>query len=110
MRRGDNLWTHTAPLKNTRVSVDTTRRMRRLLWLVAAAALAHAAASHWQLPAASEHDDECDPSYPNVCIEPPPPDLDCADVPYSSFRVVGADPHHFDADHDGIGCEPYQPR
>jgi micrococcal nuclease len=47
----------------------------------------------------------CDPSYPTVCIPPPPPDLDCADVPYRRFPVVGADPHHFDSDHDGIGCE-----
>ena len=47
----------------------------------------------------------CDPSYPTVCIPPPPPDLDCADVPYTNFRVVGADPHHFDGDRDGIGCE-----
>jgi len=31
--------------------------------------------------------------------------LDCADVPYKNFRVVGADPHRFDGDHDGIGCE-----
>ena len=48
---------------------------------------------------------DCDPSYPDVCIPPPPPDLDCADIPYRRFRVVGADPHRFDADHDGIGCE-----
>jgi micrococcal nuclease len=47
----------------------------------------------------------CDPSYPDVCIPPPPPDLDCADVPYKNFRVVGADPHRFDGDRDGIGCE-----
>jgi micrococcal nuclease len=50
-------------------------------------------------------DANCDPSYPTVCIPPPPPDLDCADVPYTNFRVVGADPHHFDGDRDGIGCE-----
>jgi micrococcal nuclease len=47
----------------------------------------------------------CDASYPDACIPPPPPDLDCADVPYANFRVVGADPHRFDGDHDGIGCE-----
>jgi micrococcal nuclease len=47
----------------------------------------------------------CDPSYPTVCIPPPPPDLDCADVPHKHFKVVGRDPHHFDGDHDGIGCE-----
>lgn len=47
----------------------------------------------------------CDASYPTVCIPPPPPDLDCADVPYSSFPVRGADPHRFDGEGDGIGCE-----
>jgi micrococcal nuclease len=47
----------------------------------------------------------CDPSYPDVCIPAPPPDLDCADIPYRNFRVVGRDPHHFDSDHDGVGCE-----
>ena len=47
----------------------------------------------------------CDPSYPGVCIPPPPPDLDCADIPYRNFRVVPPDPHRFDGDHDGVGCE-----
>jgi hypothetical protein len=47
----------------------------------------------------------CDPSYPDVCIAPAPPDLDCPEVPYKRFRVIGADPHRFDADNDGIGCE-----
>ena len=47
----------------------------------------------------------CDPSYPGVCIPPPPPDLDCKDVPYRRFKVIGSDPHRFDGDHDGIGCE-----
>jgi micrococcal nuclease len=47
----------------------------------------------------------CDSSYPTVCIPPPPPDLDCKDIPYRRFRVLPPDPHHFDGDHDGIGCE-----
>jgi micrococcal nuclease len=47
----------------------------------------------------------CDPSYPDVCIPPYPPDLDCGQIPYRRFRVVGADPHRFDGDKDGIGCE-----
>ena len=47
----------------------------------------------------------CDPSYPTVCIPPPPPDLDCGDVPFRNFKVVGADPHRFDGNHDGVGCE-----
>jgi micrococcal nuclease len=48
---------------------------------------------------------DCHPSYPTVCIPPPPPDLDCADVPYDNFQVVGNDPHGFDGDGDGVGCE-----
>jgi hypothetical protein len=51
------------------------------------------------------HGPSCDPSYPTVCIPPPPPDLDCADVPYANFPVIGNDPHGFDGDNDGIGCE-----
>lgn len=47
----------------------------------------------------------CDPSYPDVCIPPPPPDLDCGDIPYRRFRVLPPDPHRFDGDRDGIGCE-----
>ncbi len=47
----------------------------------------------------------CDPSYPTVCIPPAPPDLDCGDIPYDHFQVVGADPHNFDGDHDGVGCQ-----
>jgi micrococcal nuclease len=47
----------------------------------------------------------CDPAYPSVCIPPPPPDLDCRDIPYRRFTVVAPDPHRFDGDHDGVGCE-----
>jgi len=47
----------------------------------------------------------CDPSYPDVCIPPPPPDLNCSDIPYRNFRVLPPDPHHFDGNGNGIGCE-----
>jgi hypothetical protein len=47
----------------------------------------------------------CDPAYPGVCIPPAPPDLDCKDVPYRRFQVLPPDPHNFDRDGDGIGCE-----
>lgn len=47
----------------------------------------------------------CDPSYPDVCIPPPPPDLDCGDIPNRNFKVLPPDPHRFDPDGDGIGCE-----
>ena len=51
----------------------------------------------------------CAPSYPDVCIPPPPPDLDCGQIPYKRFRVIrtvpSPDPHRFDGDNDGVGCE-----
>jgi hypothetical protein len=47
----------------------------------------------------------CDPSYPTVCIPPPPPDLDCSQVNATNFKVVGSDPHGFDGENDGVGCE-----
>jgi competence protein ComEC len=55
--------------------------------------------------AAPPPSDNCDPAYPDVCIPPPPPDLDCGDIPYKRFRVLPPDPHRFDGDKDGIGCE-----
>ncbi len=49
---------------------------------------------------------KCDPSYPDFCIPPPPPDLDCKDVaPHQRFTVKQPDPHRFDGDKNGIGCE-----
>jgi len=52
--------------------------------------------------------ERCDPSYVGVCIPPPPPDLDCADIRamgVAPVRVVGSDPHRLDGDGDGWGCE-----
>lgn len=48
---------------------------------------------------------QCHPSYPDVCIPPPPPNLDCKDIPYRNFKALPPDPHNFDTDGDGIGCE-----
>ncbi|HEX6673653.1 MAG TPA: hypothetical protein VF486_01305 [Actinomycetes bacterium] len=47
----------------------------------------------------------CDTAYPDFCIPPPPPDLDCSDIDTGGFTVLPPDPHRFDADHDGVGCE-----
>jgi micrococcal nuclease len=56
---------------------------------------------------ASTHAQEanCDPSYTGVCIPPYPPDLNCADVSDKRFGVLPPDPHGFDNDGDGVGCE-----
>ena len=56
-------------------------------------------------PARTASRGNCDPSYPSVCIPPGPPDLDCGEISYRRFTVLAPDPHGFDADNDGIGCE-----
>lgn len=48
----------------------------------------------------------CDSAYPDFCIPPLPPDLDCSDIGKQNFTVRPPDPHGFDGDKDGIGCEP----
>jgi hypothetical protein len=47
----------------------------------------------------------CDASYPTICVPAGASDLDCGEIGYANFTVVGSDPHGFDNDGDGIGCE-----
>ena len=51
--------------------------------------------------------EDCDPSYPTVCIPPKwkVGDLDCGQISFRRFQVIPPDPHGFDGDHDGVGCE-----
>ncbi len=76
--------------------------MRVATWLLA---LSLAFVAGAVAPIVVAQDEDCDPSYPTVCIPPAPPDLDCGEIPYRRFRVVGDDPHGFDRDRDGVGCE-----
>ncbi len=52
---------------------------------------------------------KCEPSYPGICIPIGSPDLDCGDISWRRFVVLwnvpNPDPHRFDGDQDGIGCE-----
>jgi len=48
----------------------------------------------------------CDPAYPTVCVQSPPPALTCSDIPFRRFTVIKhPDPHRFDPDGNGVGCE-----
>lgn len=47
----------------------------------------------------------CDPSYPTICLAPPPPDINCSGISEKNFTVNQPDPHKLDTDKDGIGCE-----
>ena len=53
----------------------------------------------------TENGNGCDSSYPDFCIPSPPPDLDCSDIAQKNFTVRGSDPHGFDLDGNGEGCE-----
>ena len=54
----------------------------------------------------SNDSSKCDyTSYPDFCIAPPPPPLNCDDVNGEDFTVFPPDPHSFDRDKDGQGCE-----
>ncbi len=56
-------------------------------------------------PEPQSEETDCDPSYPDVCIPSAPPDLDCGDISFRDFTVLQPDPHRFDGNYDGIGCE-----
>lgn len=51
----------------------------------------------------------CDAAYPDVCIAPPPPQLNCDDIGEHDFRANAPDPHNLDADADRVACESSEP-
>jgi micrococcal nuclease len=83
--------------------------MRQFTWAIAVLGLWLCAsrAPNGPVRVTSDGPDACDPAYPTLCIPPAVPDLDCLDIPASNFPVEPPDPHAFDADHDGLGCEPW---
>lgn len=48
---------------------------------------------------------DCDPAYPDLCIAKDSSNLKCSNVKKHNFKVLSPDPHNFDRDGDGIGCE-----
>lgn len=74
---------------------------RLVVSLLVGGAMALTSAS---VPAASQT--ACDwVSYPDFCIPPYPPDLECWQIGAGWFTVNAPDPHSLDGDFDGIGCE-----
>ncbi|WP_341532147.1 thermonuclease family protein (plasmid) [Nostoc sp. UHCC 0302] len=55
--------------------------------------------------AQGQQQNNCDPAYPDFCIPKNSPDLNCRDISQRRFKVLPPDPHGFDRDGDGIGCE-----
>lgn len=95
-----------------RGAVEEARAARRGLWAVSAFECspvdyrAGRCGQQQQQSPPSRQQQNCHASYPDFCIPPPPPDLDCADITgRKPLRVVGADPHRLDGDDDGLACE-----
>ena len=55
-------------------------------------------------PSPKQVGSNCDPNYSGGCVPLVSYDLDCPDISFS-VKVIGSDPHGFDRDRDGIGCE-----
>ena len=57
-------------------------------------------------PAPSQN---CEATYPDICIPIGSADIDCGEIAARQFTVLwnvaNPDPHGFDGDADGIGCE-----
>jgi micrococcal nuclease len=59
-----------------------------------------------EIPISSQPEKKsCEPSYPTLCIPIDSKDLDCGEIPYTNFKVLPPDPHGFDWNDDGVGCE-----
>ena len=87
---------------------EQAKASRLGLWALAATATPTSAGAAQPLASpAPAGGGDCDPAYPDVCIAPPTSvgDLDCGDIPYRRFRVLPPDPHRFDGDKNGLGCE-----
>jgi hypothetical protein len=75
-------------------------------------AAAAAAATPTETTPTTTTKENCDPSYPDVCLDPNAGDYDCeggsGDGPKyvaGPIRVTGSDPFDLDADGDGTACD-----
>lgn len=84
---------------------QVTEMKSKVATLVFTMLFSGASAVFFSIPQTNAQEENCDPSYPDVCIPPYPPDLNCPDVAHKDFSVSPPDPHGFDRDADGIGCE-----
>ena len=89
------------------LSMTAAEQATVTIWLLRCGMINEDGESEQEPAAAPESESvaRCDPSYPDVCIPSPPPDLNCGDIAHRRFRVIGSDPHGFDRDGDGVGCE-----
>lgn len=96
--------------RRLRVAEDEARAAGRGLWSACSTTKSAAPATPPPpSPRGAPAGGDCHPAYPDDCIPPAPPDLDCGGL-RRAVRVDSAsgDPHGLDADGDGWGCESYR--
>ena len=94
-------------MKKNRISACLAKRIQKALPLwhtIAILSLIFGIVSSYPDKIYSQVSD-CDSAYPDFCIASAPPDLNCPDISDNDFTVLSPDPHGFDRDADGIGCE-----
>ena len=89
---------HLTPTKKPKTSLEKTVGIVTIIGTVIGTIIAVATY-------VSTFPQNCDPAYPDLCIPKGSPDLQCSDITQRKFRVRPPDPHGFDSDKDGIGCE-----
>lgn len=91
------------PIKNkSKISMDKVVGVATVLGtIISLAALINPFASQQQAPSKQN----CDPAYPDFCISQSLSNLKCQDLKQHNFRVLPPDPHNFDRNKDGVGCE-----
>jgi hypothetical protein len=91
------------PIKNkSKISMDKVVGVATVLGtIISLAALINPFASQQQAPSKQN----CDPAYPDFCISQSLSNLKCQDVKQHNFKVLPPDPHNFDRNKDGVGCE-----
>jgi hypothetical protein len=94
---------HLTPSKNkSRIGMDKAVAVATILGtVISLAAFINPFASQQQ--AASKQN--CDAAYPDFCISQSLSNLKCQDVKQHNFKVLPPDPHNFDRNKDGVGCE-----
>lgn len=82
------------------------------VYLAAQEAAREAGLGLWGAPAEpppGQGTSDCEPSYPAFCLPVGSADLDCGDIEERAFTVrwdvAHPDPHRFDGNGDGLGCE-----
>lgn len=99
----DQLSSKTKALRKTRASLAATRNQLTKA-RGQAQAIAVAAANPEPADPSGGTEPGCDPNYSGTCVPVVSSDLNCDDIG-GSVTVVGSDPHGFDGDGDGSGCE-----